>query len=109
MARAQRNRTSHFLAEHMPLDTGFHTRAIRVLEIPMREFAQPALHARVAPATGIDRLAWNPSPVVCYLKTQQPAKAHEVLTSGAEVAMGLRGSQDKACSHSYPSFRSSEG
>jgi lysophospholipase L1-like esterase len=87
----------HFLAEHMPSDTDFTQRYTGFLHFLCGEFAQaiPCLLAVQPQQTGIDRLALDQALVVCYLETQQPAKAHEVLTSGAEAA-GAYAEQYKA-------------
>jgi len=87
----------HFLAEHMPSDTDFTQRYTGFLHFLCGEFAQaiPCLLAVQPQQTGIDRLALDQALVVCYLETQQAAKAHEVLTSGAEAA-GAYAEQYKA-------------
>jgi lysophospholipase L1-like esterase len=78
----------HFLAEHVPSDTDFTQRYTGFLHFLCGEFAQaiPCLLAVQPRQTGIDRLALDQALVVCYLETQQPAKAHDVLTSGVNAA-----------------------
>jgi lysophospholipase L1-like esterase len=78
----------HFLAEHMPSDTDFTQRYTGFLHFLCGEFAQaiPYLLAVQPRQTGIDRLALDQALVVCYLETQQPAKAHDILTSGVNAA-----------------------
>src|SRR5262249_22577886 len=80
----------------LPSDTDFTQRYTGFLHFLCGEFAQaiPYLLAVQSQQTGIDRLALDQILVVCFLETQQPAKAHEVLTSGA--AAGAYAEQYKA-------------
>jgi len=78
----------HFLAQHLPSDTDFTLRYTGLLHFLCGEFTEaiPCLMAVHAQQTGIDRLALDQALVVCYLETQEPTKAQEVLATGAAAA-----------------------
>jgi lysophospholipase L1-like esterase len=87
----------HFLSKYMTSDTDFTQRYTGLLHFLCGEFKEaiPCLLAVQPRQTGIDRLALDQALVVCYLQTQQSAKAHEVLASGVEAA-GAYAEQYKA-------------
>jgi tetratricopeptide (TPR) repeat protein len=80
----------HFLSAYTRSDTDFTQRYTGFLHFLCGEFSEaiPCLLAVQARQTGIDRLALDQALLVCYLQTHQLAKAHDLLTIGAEMSGG---------------------